>query len=127
MDRQPVTNQLVVVSLPVEDDVIDSDPVGWVADSNGAGGGVGVIGAVGVGAIAVTGAVFFLDRAFFFAMRLAFFLAPFFALRFFAKQLHRRIVEVLVLINLLWVLLALVQFRACVSADFRRERLRQLF
>jgi hypothetical protein len=85
-----------------------------VVDCIGAGAGVGAIGAVGAGAIAVAGAIFFLGLAFFFAMRFAFFFAPFFTLRFLAKQSHRRIVEVLLLINLLWLWRVSVQFRVSV-------------
>ena len=67
-----------------------------------AGGGVNSVGCSGGGAIGVVnfgcgaalGAAFFLGLALFFlAIRLAFFLAPFLALGFLAKQLHRRIVE----------------------------------
>jgi hypothetical protein len=69
----------------------------------GAGGGAsastgGVIGIVigfGVG----LGAAFFLGLAFF-TIRLAFFFAPFFVFPFFAKQSHRRIVEVKLVIKL---------------------------
>jgi hypothetical protein len=45
------------------------------------------------------GAAFFFGTAFF-TIRLAFFFAPFFALPFFGKQSHRRIVEVILVIKL---------------------------
>jgi hypothetical protein len=53
----------------------------------------------GIGAGADLGATFFLAFAFF-TLRLAFFFAPFFALPFFGKQLHRPIVEVELVIKL---------------------------
>jgi hypothetical protein len=53
----------------------------------GAGGGFGII--------------FFLGLAFF-TVRFAFFFAPFFIARFLAKQLHRSIVTVPLVINFRW-------------------------
>ncbi len=56
---------------------------------------------MGSGAIGVTcfGGAFFFGFAFFFAIRFAFFFAPFLAFRFLAKQSHRPIVEVPVVIS----------------------------
>jgi hypothetical protein len=66
------------------------------------GSGDGIAGASGVGALTggavVAGFAFFFGLAFF-AIRFAFFFAPFLALRFFAKLLHRLIVEVLAVIK----------------------------
>jgi hypothetical protein len=58
---------------------------------------VSIEGAIGSGA--GLGAAFFLGLAFF-AILFAFFFAPFFALPFLAKQSHRRIVEVKLVIKL---------------------------
>jgi hypothetical protein len=55
------------------------------------------VGASAIGAGGGFGAVFFLGVAFL-AVRFAFFLAPFLA-RFLAKQLHRPIVQVPLVIN----------------------------
>jgi hypothetical protein len=77
----------------VEGSGVGSTEVGIGVGSIGAGASV-IGGGGGFGAITI-----FLGFVFFFTVRFALFFAPFLAARFLAKQLHRPIVEVPLVIN----------------------------
>lgn len=87
---------------------------GWVSSI---GSGMGGCSTAGVGGGAASaglglGGIRFFGLAFFFAERFALFFIPFLAFRFLAKQWHRPIVEVRMVISLLGNFCALVHFRA---------------
>jgi hypothetical protein len=89
----------VVVSLSELPEGIHSDVGGCSVGAGSA--AIGSTAGIAIGSGADAG--FFFGPAFFFVIRFAFFFAPFLAFRLFAKQLHRPIVEVRLVIKLLGI------------------------